>query len=168
MGSRLQTCRKEPGILTPASPDRLPPIGELIADEPFWRYPVGAAGEGVAHLRVWRTAEPEPGHLAVVTQTGSGADVTQSVRQIWAELARRYGPSLLLLEHQLAPAAGEGAETVNLVRIGADGSPHWLRVWPSPQDNPSHAGLELWMAVHGRQIVSKPASWFDSCEDQEG
>jgi hypothetical protein len=24
--------------LTPASPDSLPPIGELIADEPFWRY----------------------------------------------------------------------------------------------------------------------------------
>ena len=28
--------------LTPASPDSLPPIGELIADEPFWRYPLGA------------------------------------------------------------------------------------------------------------------------------
>jgi hypothetical protein len=28
--------------LTPASPDSLPPIGDLIADEPFWRYPLGA------------------------------------------------------------------------------------------------------------------------------
>ena len=27
--------RKELGILTPASPDSLPPLGELIADEPF-------------------------------------------------------------------------------------------------------------------------------------
>ena len=39
--------------LTPASPDSLPPIGELIADEPFWCYPLGAtAGQGVTHLRV--------------------------------------------------------------------------------------------------------------------
>ena len=33
--------------LTPASPDSLPPLGELIADEPFWRYPIGTAREGV-------------------------------------------------------------------------------------------------------------------------
>jgi hypothetical protein len=51
--------------LTPASPDSLSPPGELIADEPFWRYPIGAAGKGVARLRVWLTAGPEPGHLAV-------------------------------------------------------------------------------------------------------
>lgn len=39
--------------LTPASPDSLPPLGELIADEPFWRYPLDAmAGQGIAHLRV--------------------------------------------------------------------------------------------------------------------
>jgi hypothetical protein len=36
--------------LTPASPESLPSIGELIADEPFWRYPLGAsAGQGVTH-----------------------------------------------------------------------------------------------------------------------
>jgi hypothetical protein len=166
--SRPLTCRKEPEILTPASPDSLPPIGELIADEPFWHYRTGTAGQGAAYLRVWMTAGPEPGHLAVVTETGSAADVTQSARQIWAELVRRYGPSLLLLEHQPAPVAGEGAETLDLVRIGADGSPRWLRVWPSPEDNPRHPGLELWMAVHGCQIVSKPANWFDSCEGREG
>jgi len=44
--------------LTPASPDSLPPLGDLIADEPFWRYPAGAARAGVAHLRVWLTADP--------------------------------------------------------------------------------------------------------------
>ena len=43
--------------LTPASPNSLPPIGELIADEPLWRYPLGAtAGHGVTPLRVWLTA----------------------------------------------------------------------------------------------------------------
>ena len=48
--------RKELGILTPASPDSLPPLGELIADEPFWHYPVGTTDrQGVTHLRVWLT-----------------------------------------------------------------------------------------------------------------
>lgn len=151
--------------LTPASADGLPPLGELVADDPFWRYPSGVAREGAAHLRVWLTRGPEPGHLAVVTETGSAASVTQSAGQIWAGLARRYGPSLVLLEHCLAPETGEGAETLDLVRIGADGSPHWLRVWPTPEYNPRHAGLELWMAVHGRRIVGRPASAFDWCKD---
>ena len=35
----------------PESPDSLPPLGDLIADEPSWRYPAGASGAGVAHLR---------------------------------------------------------------------------------------------------------------------
>jgi hypothetical protein len=164
---RPLACGKEPGILTPASPDSLPPLGDLIADEPFWRYPIGTARESVAHLRVWLTAGPEPGHLAVVTQTGPAASVTESAGQIWAELARRYGPSLVLLEHHRAPEAAEGGETLDLSRIGAGGSPHWLAVWPTTQDNPRHAGLELWMAVHAHQSVDKPASWFDSCEHQE-
>lgn len=153
--------------MTPASPDSLPPLGDLIADEPFWRYPIGTAREGVAHLWVWLTAGPEPAYLAVVTQIGPAAPVTESAGQIRAELARRYGPSLVLLEHHPAPEAAEGAETLDLVRTGADGSPHWLAVWPTAQDNPRHAGLELWMAVHGHQIVGKPASWFDSYENQE-
>jgi hypothetical protein len=103
----------------PASPDSLPPLGELIADEPFWRYPIGPAGEGVAHLRVWRTVGPEPGHLAVVTETGSAGEATESAGHIWAELARGYGPSLVLLEHHPAPEAGEGAETLD--RRAVDG-----------------------------------------------
>jgi hypothetical protein len=40
-------------VLTPASPSELPPLGELIADEPFWRYlSATTAGEGVVRLRV--------------------------------------------------------------------------------------------------------------------
>jgi hypothetical protein len=155
--------------LTPASADDLPPIGELIVDEPFWRHPAwGLAAEGVAHLRIWTTATDPPGHVAVVTETGLGASVTESAGRIWAELVRRYGPSLVLLEHHPAPALAEGAETLDLVRIGADGSAHWTRVWPAAGENPRHAGLELWMAAHGRQIVSRPASDFDWCEDEDG
>ena len=59
-------------------------------------------------------------------------------------------------------------ETFDLVRIGADGSPRWSRVWPAPEDNPRHAGLELWMAAYGHQIPGRPANWFDWCEDQDG
>jgi hypothetical protein len=155
--------------LTPASPDDLPPLGELIADNPFWRHPAGGlAGEGVAHLRVWTTATVPSGYLAVVAETGGGASVTESAGRIRAELAGRYGPSLVLLEHHLAPEFGEGAETLDLVRAGADGSPHWTRAWPTSEDNPRHAGLELWMAAHGHQIVSRPASAFDWCQDEGG
>ena len=154
--------------LTPASPADLPPLSSLVADEPFWRYPLATlAGEGVAYLRVWLTTGPEPGHLAVVTETGSAAAVTASAGCIWAELARRFGPSLVLLEHYPAPEFGEGMETLDLVRIGADNSPHWTRVWPTPEENPRHARLELWMAAYGDRIVSRPASEFDRCEGDD-
>ena len=103
----------------------------------------------------------------MVIETGSADSVTRSAGQIPAELTRRYGSSVVQLDHHLAPDAGEGAETLDLVRGGADSRPHWLRVWPTPQENPRHAGLELWMAVHGYQIVGKPASWFDWCQDQD-
>jgi hypothetical protein len=117
---------------------------------------------------VWLTAGSELGHLAVVTKTAAVAEITESAEHIWGELARRYGSSLVLLEHHPAPQAGKGEETLDLVRVGADGSPHWLRVWPTPEDNPRHAGLELWMTSYGYQIVSKPASWFDWCQDEGG
>lgn len=56
-------------VLTPASPSDLPPLGELVAEEPSWRYPSATmAGAGAAHLRVWLTTGAEPGHLAVVTE----------------------------------------------------------------------------------------------------
>jgi hypothetical protein len=154
--------------LTPASADDLPPLGALVADEPFWRYPSGVLGrEGVAHLRIWTTVTVPPGHLAVVTETGHASSVTESAGQIWAELARRYGPSVVLLEHNLAPESGEGAETLDLVRVGADGSLHWTRIWPAAEDNPRHAQLERWMANCGYQIVSRPPSWFDSGEGED-
>jgi hypothetical protein len=155
-------------VLTPASASGLPPLGELITDDPFWRYPAATMpGEGVTHLRVWLTTAPEPGHLAVVTETGPSASLTESAGRIWAELADRYGPSLILLEYSPAPEADCGEETLDLVLIAADGSPRWSRVWPTPEENPRHAELELWMAVHGHQIVSRTASQFDWCQDED-
>src|SRR5690348_3839127 len=62
---------------------------------------------------------------------GQSTSVTESAGRIRAGLARRYGPCLVLLEHHLAPESGAGMQTIDLVRIGADGSPHWSRVWPT-------------------------------------
>jgi len=152
--------------LTPASAADLPPLGELPVDDPFWQYPArGLAREGAGHLRVWATASAAPGYLAAVTETGGLTSVTESAGRIWTGLARRYGLSLVLLEHHLGPESGEGMETLDLVRIGAGGSPHWSRVWPTPEENPRHAGLELWMAAYGHQIVCRPASCFDWRDD---
>jgi len=153
--------------LTPASADDLPPLGVLIADDPFWRYRAGEPGRvGVAHLRVWTTVAIPPGHLAVVTETGQAASVTESAGHIWGELVRTYGRSVVLLEHYLAPEAGEGAEILDLVRIGADGSPRWTRVWPTAEEHPRHPALERWMAACGHRIVSLPASAFARCQPE--
>ena len=103
----------------------------------------------------------------MVNESAPAASLTESAGHIWSELARRYGPSLVLLEHNPAPDHQAGAETLDLVRIGANGSPHWLRVWSTPRENLRQAGLELWMAVHGHQIVNRPATWFDWCDDQD-
>ena len=93
--------------LTPASAADLPPLGEQLVDDPFWQYPAwGLAREGVGHLRVWAAATASAGYLAVVTETGGITSVTESAGRIWADLARMYGPSLVLLEHHPAPGFG--------------------------------------------------------------
>ena len=141
--------------LTPASPDGLPPLGDLVADDPFWRYPSGTvAGERVAQLRVWLTAGHEPGHLAVVTETGSAASVTASAGHIWVELTRTYGPSLVLLEHYPAGEGGEGVETLDLVRIGAGWQPALAARVADPAGKPPSRVHRVW--VKGTKVVQIP------------
>ncbi|MGH3225426.1 MAG: hypothetical protein ACRDPY_43215 [Streptosporangiaceae bacterium] len=83
-------------------------------------------------------------------------------------LARRYGSSVVLLEHSPAAGVGEGEESLDLMQVDVRGEPHWTRVWPTAEeDNPRHAELELWMAAHGHQIVSRAASEFDWCQDED-
>jgi hypothetical protein len=61
-GSRVRQSLMEG--LTPASAADLPPLGELLVDDPFWQYPAwGLAREGAAHLRVWATAAASAGYL---------------------------------------------------------------------------------------------------------
>ena len=42
----------------------------------------------------------------------------------------------MLLEHYLAPEFGEGKETLGLVRVGANGSPHWVGDRPGRESRP--------------------------------
>ena len=115
--------------LTPASAADLPPLGELLVDDPFWRYPArGLVREGAGHLRVWATATAAPGYLAVVTETGGVIPVTESAGRIWAGLARRYGSSLVLLEHQDRALWDRSAIVSAMVFSGAPITPNsWQR-----------------------------------------
>src|SRR5260370_42522185 len=104
--------------LTPAAAADLPPLGELLVDDPFWQYPArGLAREGAGHLRVWATATAAPGYLAVVTETGGLTSVTESAGRIRAGLARRYGPRPVLLQPPPAPESGEGMGTPDPARL---------------------------------------------------
>jgi hypothetical protein len=76
---------------------------------------------------------------------------------IRGELARIYGRSVVLLEHYLAPEAGEGAETLDLVRIGAEGSPHWARVWPPPRSIPVTRGWSCGWPLTGIALSACPS-----------
>jgi hypothetical protein len=114
--------------LTPASADDLPPLAELIADDPFLRHPaVGLAREDVAHLRVWTTATDPPGRSGPSSPAGTGPTSCCSSTTPTRDRRRRGDPRPVPHRRRRQP--------------------HWLRVWPTPEENPRHAGLELWMAV---------------------
>jgi hypothetical protein len=49
--------------LTPASAGDLPPLGEMIVNDPFWRHPSGTRPGKASHLRAWTTLTIPPGHL---------------------------------------------------------------------------------------------------------
>jgi hypothetical protein len=140
--------------LTPASADDLPPIGDLIVDEPFWRHPAwGLAREGVAHLRIWATATDPPGHVAVVTETGLEDSVTESAGRIWADLVRRYGPSLVLLEHHPAPElSGMARKFVGVHSGQAARVWGWILPWASIRRSRSSRSVRVNFQVNGRAI----------------
>lgn len=131
----------------------LPPLGELLTDDPWWRYPSAClAGEGIAHLRVWAAAYGSVrGYLAVVTETGLGASVTNSIEDIWEQLFARWRP-LTLIEHWPA-AEALGEEHLDLVHVDDRREPSWSRIWPVPEASPRHGELAAWMAGHGHVII---------------
>jgi hypothetical protein len=106
--------------------------------------------------------------LATLSSPGHGPTDDQPSRIFIHRRARGERPQLPRTGSSIVGRQDLGRTTwsVDLVRVGADGSLHWLRVWPTPEEHTRHAGLELWMAVHGYQIVSKLATWFDRCPDE--
>jgi hypothetical protein len=160
--------------LTPASPADLPPLGKLITDNPRWQYKTHSSllglrsgVTGVTHLRVWATATDPPGQLAVVTKySGVLTMGGLTEERIRATLARKYKGSLVLLEHYAAAGYARSDQILDLVSVdgdrrGAGG------VWPTPEEDPGHARLELWMAAYGHQILRMPASAFRSRQDED-
>ncbi|MGW0633776.1 hypothetical protein [Streptomyces sp. NPDC002758] len=138
----------------PALPRIADAQDNLITDDPAWNYRSGcAAGGGMAHLRVWAdSTSPVRGHLAIVTETGLGATITNSAGEIWAELAQRYPGPLVVIEHWV-DEVGEDGDRLDQVAI-AGRQPTWRRVWPTPATNPHHAALEEWMEACGHKLLA--------------
>lgn len=136
----------------PASPP-LPVPDRLVVDEAMWRYPSGTlAGAGYGHLRVWTTSPA--GHLAIVSEVGLGASVTNSAEHIWAELIDRFGRPLVLLEHWPAGEGLDREDTLDQVHI-APGLHPWRRIWPTDPDHPEHDLSERWMREHGHRLLAE-------------
>jgi hypothetical protein len=121
---------------------------------PFWRYPSAClAGEGVARLRVW-AAPSGTGHLAVVTELGLGASITNSIEDIWDDLRARWPDGLTLLEHYpAAESLPDDEDHLDQVVIGPGREPAWRRVWPVSASNPDRDQLAGWMSRHGHRIT---------------
>lgn len=144
----------------------LPNPTELLADHQQWRYPSQCiAGYGIGRLRVWdgeraMTSATLPYLLAIVTETGQGASITNSIESIRAELATLYpGENLVLLEHW--PADQDGVEE-HLDQVAFAGpwdtdweqTVRWRRIWPTPPTNPDHQALQTWMNVYGHDLLA--------------
>jgi hypothetical protein len=121
----------------------------------FARFSGGQVGTLLARDRAAHAALDDPGGVARLLD--GRADLGRARPQV--------RPSLVLLEHRPAPQDGKARRA----STWSASAPTAARTgWPygrPAQDNTRHAGLELWMAVHGHQVVGKPATWFDSCED---
>jgi hypothetical protein len=149
----------------PASPDSLPPIGDLIADEPFWRY--RSAPRLGRELRTCACGLPRR-----LSQAACPLSLRLAPRLRSRSLLRISGPhssaahwpSVVLIEHYLAPETEEGRRP-STWSASAPTAVCTDSVSDRPRRKPRHAELELGMAVHGYQIVSEPSAWFDQCPD---
>ncbi|MFD8316192.1 hypothetical protein [Kitasatospora purpeofusca] len=134
--------------------DPFPALPELttLQSATNWLYPSGcAAGYGIARLRAWTTSIPGQ-VLAVVTELGIGATITNSAAEIHTELAVLYGPSTVVLEHWKAHGdAGDRFDQTALVR----GEPKWRAVWPTDPLNPLHDHFQRWFAQHRGELLGE-------------
>jgi hypothetical protein len=122
---------------------------EVVQAEIRWRYSSScAAGYGEAQLVVWRA---EAGHIAVVTELGIGASITNSVEHIWRALVETYGQPLVLLEHWLATT--DVSEHLDQVHVD-NGQAEWRRIWPTGPEHPDRDRFTTW--VQALREVSTP------------
>ncbi|MGA5819881.1 hypothetical protein ACPC54_18715 [Kitasatospora sp. NPDC094028] len=134
--------------------DPFPALPELatLRSDTDWRYPSAcAAGHGVARLRVWTTSTPGQ-VLAVVTELGIGATVTNSAAEIHTELTARYGPGTVVLEHWKARSEREHhfAQTALV-----EGEPTWRAVWPTDPLNPHHDHFQQWFTRYRSELLAE-------------
>lgn len=132
-------------------PPQLLPIGMLVRDQMRWNYAISSVGGGLgtAALRVWMS--PPGGHVAVVTELGTGLSITNGAEHIHAALNDEY-PGLILFEHYPAtPPLDHLDEHIDQV-VMTKGKVSWRAVWPVPPANPNFMANQRWIRLYGTTI----------------
>jgi hypothetical protein len=134
----------------------LPPLGELLVDEPRWVYPARWFGDGVARLRVWATSDHTEARVAVVGDLAEGVSITNAIEHIAAALHRRYPAArVILLEHWSAGHPYGDGEHIDQALV-AEGGVRWRQLWPiPPADAPDSADVLAWTAAHGTAVLDR-------------
>lgn len=137
----------------------LPRIGDpcaaLLLEAPAWRYRSGcAAGYGVAVLRLYGAGEAT---LAVVTETGTGASITNSAEEIWQDLTvllaelGRDPRGLVVVEHWPADqSAPDHIEHADQMTAGPGGA-RWRHLGPHARPGSEEAA---WWRQTGRALIA--------------
>lgn len=130
-------------------PPWLPPLRELLLDDPAWSYRSGLAElPGVARLRVWRAGEA--GHFAVVTETGAGLSISTAAPSIWQALLGQYGVPFGLAAHY--PAEDSRTELVLPLQQGP--GIRWFPLWPVEPGSPHEQLRTAWWDRFGLQVTA--------------
>jgi hypothetical protein len=130
----------------------LPVPEELLINDSSWCYPSAITAAGSAQLRLWSCADG--GFLALITETGQGTSITNSIEHIWTSLAAQFGPRLVLVEHWPAEHDGDHEEHLDQVVISTSGLPSWQRIWPTSPASPEHDAFQNWMSAYGRRLLA--------------
>jgi hypothetical protein len=117
---------------------------ELICVTEEWRYDSACGdGYGLARLALWRAPV---GHVAMVSDLGIGASVTNSAENVWAALVVDYPGPLVLLEHYPGGAQGGELDEEHIDQADVvDGQPRWRRIWPIRRSHPLYDELHSWV-----------------------
>lgn len=145
----------------PVLPAITDPAARPMRSVPRWRYGSScAAGHGIGHLRIWTTDAFEL--LAIVTETGSGATVTNSADRIAAQLATDHPHSKIHLMERWPGGILE--PHLDSVTIDPHGQPAWHRVYPVGTRHARAADHHAWWLATGRHLLpdlhAELATWW--------